>query len=202
MTELEVAFLLEKEVSIEEKIDGANLGISLTMNRELKIQNRGQYLEPPFIGQFSRLSSWLTQHGDLIASELNIDLIIFGEWCAAKHSLSYTKLPNWFILFDVYDRSRSSFWCCSKRNQLGEKLGLPTPAVLYYGRADVQKFKDIMFSSASTYGEGPVEGLIIRRDSKSWCEAKGKLVRPDFTQAIEEHWRKRTLEWNRLKPED
>ncbi len=29
-----------------------------------------------------------------------------------------------------------------------------------------------------------------------WCEARAKLVRPDFTQAIDTHWRKRALEWN------
>ncbi|KAB7549801.1 DNA ligase, partial [Verminephrobacter sp. Larva24] len=25
-----------------------------------------------------------------------------------------------------------------------------------------------------------------------------KLIRPDFTQAIDTHWRKRAIEWNRV----
>lgn len=29
-------------------------------------------------------------------------------------------------------------------------------------------------------------------------EARAKLVRPDFAQAIDTHWRKRTIEWNRV----
>lgn len=28
-------------------------------------------------------------------------------------------------------------------------------------------------------------------------EARAKLVRPDFAQAVDTHWRKRTIEWNR-----
>jgi hypothetical protein len=42
------------------------------------------------------------------------------------------------------------------------------------------------------------EGLVIRRESTDWCESRAKLVRPDFTQAIDTHWRKRALEWNRI----
>ena len=29
-------------------------------------------------------------------------------------------------------------------------------------------------------------------------KARAKLVRPDFTQAITEHWSRRRVEWNRL----
>ena len=36
------------------------------------------------------------------------------------------------------------------------------------------------------------------KDTGAMCEARAKLVRPDFTQAIETHWRKRAIEWNRV----
>ncbi len=42
------------------------------------------------------------------------------------------------------------------------------------------------------------EGVVVRRESSDWCEARAKLVRSDFTQAIETHWRKRAIEWNRV----
>jgi hypothetical protein len=38
--------------------------------------------------------------------------------------------------------------------------------------------------------------VILRHDNLQWCEGRAKLVRPDFTQAIEEHWRSRPIEWN------
>lgn len=46
--------------------------------------------------------------------------------------------------------------------------------------------------------ELPLEGLVVRRESADWCEARAKLVRPDFAQAIDTHWRKRAIEWNRV----
>ena len=38
--------------------------------------------------------------------------------------------------------------------------------------------------------------MILRQDGPEWCTARAKLVRPDFTQAIEEHWSSRPIEWN------
>jgi hypothetical protein len=38
----------------------------------------------------------------------------------------------------------------------------------------------------------------VRRESIDWCEARAKLVHPDFVQAIDTHWRKRAIEWNRV----
>ncbi|RBL99776.1 DNA ligase [Acidithiobacillus ferridurans] len=43
-----------------------------------------------------------------------------------------------------------------------------------------------------------MEGLVIRRESADTCEARAKLVRPDFTQAIDVHWRSRRIDWNQL----
>jgi hypothetical protein len=42
-----------------------------------------------------------------------------------------------------------------------------------------------------------LEGVVIRRDGMDWSEARAKLVRADFTQAIGEHWQRRAIEWNR-----
>jgi hypothetical protein len=51
----EAKALLADEVVVEEKIDGANLGISLGPDGLLRAQNRGQYLAEPHAGQFARL---------------------------------------------------------------------------------------------------------------------------------------------------
>jgi len=50
----------------------------------------------------------------------------------------------------------------------------------------------------SHYRQGPLEGVVIRQESAQWCESRAKLVRADFTQAIETHWRRRAIEWNRM----
>ncbi|WP_257945770.1 RNA ligase family protein, partial [Pseudomonas plecoglossicida] len=51
---------------------------------------------------------------------------LFGEWCAARHSLDYGTLPDWFLLFDVYDRSTGRFWSTVRRDALAAEAGLAT----------------------------------------------------------------------------
>lgn len=195
----EASALLAGEVVVEEKLDGANLGISLGPEGRLRIQNRGQYLQEPFSGQFSRLPSWLAQHRYALTDELDEHLILFGEWCAARHSLDYASLPDWFLLFDVYDRREQRFWSATRRNALAKTLGLAVVPQMLHGRATVDDLKKLLFAQPSHYRQGPPEGVVIRRETADGCQARAKLVRPDFTQNIGEHWRSRATQWNRIR---
>lgn len=194
----EMTALLAGDVVVEEKLDGANLGLSLAADGRLCAQNRGQYLVEPYAGQFARLPAWLAQHSESLRSVLKPNLILFGEWCAARHSLDYAALPDWFLLFDVYDRTADRFWSTPRRNALASGAGLVTVPQLLHGKATVPTLKKWVDNTASRYRAGALEGVIIRRESNDWCEARAKLVRPDFTQVIDTHWRKRTLEWNHI----
>lgn len=198
----EVTSMLASDVIVEEKLDGANVGLSLAPNSDLRAQNRGQYLVEPHAGQFARLPEWLLLHGDKLRASLaqhsQADLMLFGEWCAARHSLDYDRLPDWFLLFDVYDRSQDRFWSTPRRNALAATLGLATVPRLLHGRCTLAQLKDVLSRQHSHYRQGSLEGVVIRRDSAEWCEARAKLVRPDFTQTIGKHWSRRRIEWNRL----
>ena len=190
--------LLATDVVVEEKLDGANLGFSLDEHGALRAQNRGQYLSDPHAGQFARIPAWLQVHGDALLAELTPDLILFGEWCAARHSLDYVALPDWFLLFDVYERHSGRFWSTARRNELAARAGLVTVPRLLTGRTTLDALKQMVTTATSQYRNGPLEGMVIRQESAQWCEARAKLVRPDFTQAIDTHWRKRAIEWNRV----
>lgn len=194
----EVSALLAGDVVVEEKLDGANIGLSLARDGSLRAQNRGQYLAEPHAGQFARLPAWLALHGDALSSTLTHNLILFGEWCAARHSLDYTALPSWYLLFDVYDRAEGRFWSSLRRNTLASGVGLVTVPQVLHGETTVTALKQLVAAKQSHYREGPLEGVVIRRESADWCESRAKLVRPDFTQAIDTHWRKRALVWNRI----
>ncbi len=195
----EAQALLSGHVTVEEKLDGANLGVSLSADGTLRAQNRGQYLDEPYTGQFARLPAWLAQHEADLLAVLRSELMLFGEWCAARHSLSYDTLPDWFLLFDVYDRSSGRFWSTSRRNELATKTGLFTVPLVSDGRTTLATLKQLVISTPSRYRSGlPLEGVVVRRESGKWCEARAKLVHPDFAQAIDTHWRKRAIEWNRV----
>lgn len=194
----EVAALLADKVVVEEKLDGANLGLSLDAHGQLRAQNRGQYLDAPHAGQFGRLPMWLVQHEETLHSVLKPNLMLFGEWCAARHSLDYAALPDWFLLFDVYDRAAGRFWSTPRRNALASTAGLVTVPQVLQGQTSLTALKQIVATHRSRYRHGALEGVVVRRESADWCEARAKLVRPDFTQAIDTHWRKRAIEWNRI----
>lgn len=194
----EAKALLASDVVVEEKLDGANLGFSLSADGDLLAQNRGQYLAEPHAGQFARLPAWISLHRDALLDVLQPSLMVFGEWCAARHSLDYGALPDWFLVFDVYDSDAGRFWSTRRRNALAEAAGLATVREVFRGQTTLPQLKQLVATASSRFRDGPMEGIVLRRESGSWCEARAKLVRPDFTQAIATHWRKRAIEWNRL----
>lgn len=198
LTPREASDLLAGDLVLEEKVDGANLGLSLGPDGRLRAQNRGQYLVEPLTGQFSRLSPWLARHRYALTDALDSQLMLFGEWCAAQHSLDYATLPDWFLLFDVYDREQDRFWSTTRRNTLAASSGLAVVPEIGRGRFTLAGLIDLLGIQASRYREGPIEGIVIRRESVAWCDARAKLVRADFTQGIVNHWRHRALQWNQL----
>lgn len=190
--------LLATGVVLEEKLDGANLGFSVSPEGVLRAQNRGQYLPQPYHGQFARLGAWLAAHEDKLFDALGSHLMAFGEWCAARHSLDYVALPDWWLLFDIYDRRTGQFWSTTRRNAWAAELGLVTVPRLYAGEADLHQLREWVHDKPSQFRHGYLEGLVIRRENADWLEQRAKLVRADFTQTIDTHWRSRALEWNRV----
>jgi ATP-dependent RNA circularization protein (DNA/RNA ligase family) len=195
---VEAKTMLADEVVVEEKLDGANLGFSLSLDEGLLAQSRSQYLTEPYAGQFARLPAWLSLHGDAVLDVLKPHLMLFGEWCAARHSLDYNALPDWFLLFDVYDRAAQRFWSTARRDVLAQATGLTIVPRICQGYMSLTELKQLVFDTPSRYRVGSLEGIVVRRESGDWCEMRAKLVRPDFTQTIDTHWRKRAIEWNRM----
>lgn len=196
----EARSLLSGEVVVEEKLDGANLGLSLAADGAIRAQNRGQYLQEPHAGQFARLPAWLALHESGLVKVLAPDLLLFGEWCAARHSLGYATLPDWFLLFDVYDRAEDRFWSTVRRNAFADDAGLNVVPTVFTGHTTLTELTAMLQKTPSQYREGqPLEGVVVRQESNKYCLDRAKLVRPDFTQAIDVHWRKRAIEWNQVK---
>lgn len=195
---LEANELLGSDVVVEEKLDGANLGISLDPSRTLRIQNRGQYLHEPYSGQFRRLGAWIAQHEGRLLDALTPEHIAFGEWCAARHSVAYERLPDWFVLFDIFDRSEARFFSTTRRNAFAARMELVTVPEVFRGRTSLSALEMRLASECSRYAAGPIEGFVIRRESGDWLTSRAKLVNPEFVQSIDQHWRRRRIEWNRL----
>jgi ATP-dependent RNA circularization protein (DNA/RNA ligase family) len=194
----EAAAFLRTEVVLEEKVDGANVGISVDAAGGVQVQNRGQYLSRPFTGQFARLNPWLVQREEAIFDALGEHLMLFGEWTAAVHSLDYPNLPDYFLLFDVYDRQAEQFWSTSRRNILATQLDLQVIHRLDCGHFGLEELKKRVQTAPSAYRDGTCEGIYLRQESNDWLLQRAKLVHPDFVQNMGEHWRRRILTLNHI----
>jgi ATP-dependent RNA circularization protein (DNA/RNA ligase family) len=190
--------LLSKEIIVEEKVDGANIGLSLDGQETIQVQNRGDYVRAPYIGQFKHLPLWIKDHSYTLLQYLTPDMIIFGEWCAARHNLEYTDLPDYFLLFDIYDRESDRFWSADRRNRWAARAGLHTVPRISYGHFSLTDLLMMLRNVTSRYRNGPAEGLVIRKDVGSWNIGRGKLVQQEFTQTMTDHWTSQSIQWNRL----
>ena len=113
-------------VSMEEKVDGANLGISMSDDMQLQVQNRSHFVNSKTHSQFSCLDSWLEENSAALYELLESgNFVLFGEWLYAKHSIHYTRLPGYFMAFDLYDKKEGNFFSWRERNRRLENTGIP-----------------------------------------------------------------------------
>mmetsp|Transcript_51518 Transcript_51518/g.130947 ORF Transcript_51518/g.130947 Transcript_51518/m.130947 type:complete len:1157 (-) Transcript_51518:39-3509(-) len=195
-----------RAIYAEEKIDGANLGISLDSSFRWRMQGRGKWVNWNTDPQFAGLEEWLNEHRATLAEllERNND-ILFGEWCAARHTVKYTGLPTYFLAFDIYDwragrfLSRQSFHTRLQRCSAGPKIAA-VPMIsnrqTFASTAEVEA----LLQRTSHFANEFVEGAYLRVDEEPTSQDGGretylldrcKLVRKEFQQHIESHgtWR-------------
>jgi RNA ligase len=186
--------LLARRLVVEEKVDGANVGFSVSDAGELRIQNRGSYLERGAVAsQFKLIFRWADSHANTLISHLGHERILFGEWSFAVHSVRYTSLPDWFLAFDVYDRVNRQFLGSDERDTFVRKVGLQMVPRLGVGHFTLASLKSLL--GTSSLGAIRGEGLVVRTVDST---LRAKLVTAEFTQAIGEHWSKRALQTNSL----
>ncbi len=158
-------------LTIEEKVDGANSGISFDSDGNLLLQSRGHYL----IGgarerHFDLFKQWGTVQRSLFWEVLRDRYIMYGEWLYAKHTIFYDKLPHYFMEFDVFDRQNEIFLDTPSRRALLEPLPVVSVPVLQTAR--FERLKDITsFIGPSNYiTENHTESL------RRFCEENGIYV--------------------------
>lgn len=190
------AAFLSGEVIVEEKMDGANLGISFNHQGELILQNRGSILKPPMVGQWRLLMEWIEPKMEVMLDVVGDRYLLFGEWCFALHSVFYDRLPDWFLGFDVYDKADQRFLLKDARDLLFSRLALHSVPFLEKGRFDLQTIR--RFLGVSKHGSQLAEGIVLRQEVDGKLLDRAKLVRDSFVQSIEEHWSRKPLRRNEL----
>ncbi len=190
---------LQHELVIEEKVDGANMGISFDAEGNICTQNRGAYLHLPGMGQWKKLTDWLTPRTNALFEHLVDRYILFGEWCYAQHSVYYNRLPDWFLGFDIYDKKTARFFSCIHRDQFFRTIGISQVPIIDRGNFTFARL--VKMISQSQLGDQLSEGLYLRYDQGNWLSKRAKLVQPAFFQSIEQHWSHMKIKPNRINIE-
>lgn len=110
LSQVDLKSLVGRHIVAEEKMDGANVGISFDDEDCLWLQSRGHYL----VGgarerHFNRLKAWAAAHEEALHEILGTRYLLYGEWCYAKHTVYYDQLPHYFLEFDMLDRETGQF---------------------------------------------------------------------------------------------
>lgn len=182
---------------VEEKVDGANLGISFDSSGNVLLQNRGSYINGPYLGQWVLLERWLKTKVDILFDYLGTQFIVFGEWCYAEHTISYTNLPDWFLGFDVFDKNKGLFLSFKRRNEIMEECGISTVPLISKGIFTLHTLIEFL-NTPSHLSKTPLEGIYLRYDNYLWLGGRAKIVREKFMQANEEHWSRKKIKPNKI----
>lgn len=197
LSDLERNEFLQHDLVVEEKVDGANLGISFDTEGNIRVQNRGAYLHLPGTGQWKKLGDWLVPRADTLFEHLSDQFILFGEWCYAQHSIFYDRLPDWFLGFDIYDKRVGRFLSSERRDTLLREMRVAQVPVLARGRFTYPEIQKLL--STSKFCDQPAEGIYLRIEQDGWLVKRAKLVRPTFIQAVKQHWSRSAVRSNHLR---
>lgn len=124
-----------RHLVIEEKMDGANAGVSFTPDGKLLLQSRGHYLTGGAREKhFDLFKTWAHTRAYQLWPVLGDRYVMYGEWLYAKHTVYYNALPHYFMEFDVLDTREMKFLDTESRKQLLGGLSFVVPVkVLFAG---------------------------------------------------------------------
>ncbi|KAJ6637919.1 Dual specificity protein phosphatase 23, partial [Pseudolycoriella hygida] len=163
---------LKFPLDVEEKIDGANLGIVVKSDYKISVQNRSHYVSSSYHAQFSLLDNWILKHTDELINLLEPEEeILYGEWCYMKHSIHYTRLPDLFLAFDIFNCLTQEFL---SRRELGKRLEgtsiKQVPLIVSKKFSNLKELVDVATKTKSSYYDGLIEGFceIVQQRVLQW----------------------------------
>ncbi|KAF0695162.1 Aste57867_14007 [Aphanomyces stellatus] len=199
---LDAAAFLHTPITCQEKVDGANLGFFLDADFKVVAQNRSHFTSSETAPQFKGLDVWIQVHQFELCELLSPPgrYVLYGEWLYAQHSIPYSKLPSYFLAFDLFDRETNSFWSVEKLADTLAETSIHMVPTVFRGTCSNLGQLQALLETPSQFYDGLVEGVVIRKETTDGTlHARAKLVRDDFIQHIDAHWTKKGVVKNQLK---
>jgi hypothetical protein len=188
-THSDVSFLLNKPLTITTKMDGSNVGISFDL-----VSSRS--------GDVPKHKSFdmLKQKVSTIKHDIPENMVIYGEWLYAKHSIEYDNLDDYLLSFAILDKNKWLSW--KDVVEWSKLLNIKTVNVI----KNNIKFKNLnQLQEQTTKIARQVisrghEGIVIRLSGSftDYTKSTAKFVRKGHVQT-DKHWMFKDIKVNKLK---
>ncbi len=213
LSQVPVEALAGRPLVIEEKLDGANAGLSFQDDGRLLLQSRGHFLTGGHREKhFARFKAWAATERRALREVLGRRYVMFGEWLFAKHTVYYDALPHWFMEFDLWDRDEECFLDTDRRRRLLSPVAVSQVPVLKRGTIrHIDDLRALIGSSlyktpkwrthladtaaaqgldvarviAETDALDAAEGLYLKHEEGGRVVGRYKFIRPSFLQSVQ-----------------
>lgn len=202
-THEEVAIVFTQPVNIEEKIDGASVGMclyegnALIRNRD-HILRKGYYKDTTAKKQFLPIWNWFYKHREAFEALVEMGpYSVYGEWCLAQHGIMYDQLPDLFIAYDLYDQEKRTFLSPIKAREILTNLGFYLPKLLHQGVFDGGYERLVELSNQQAeWSPEKLEGIYLKVYDNETILERFKMVRTDFIRGM--NWDPQELKKNKV----
>lgn len=178
-----------REVVITEKMDGENTSI----------YSNGESHARSLDSKHHESRCYVKGKAAEVANSLPNGWRIVGENLYAKHSIEYTSLPDFFMMFGIVDENNiAQSW--TDVETWGELLGVQVAPVIYRGIWDEKLVREL-YPFPSRCGSPVAEGYVVRNTEafsmSNFTHHVAKFVRPNHV-TTSEHWMTQAIIPNKL----
>lgn len=186
-TSEQIGDLFARDFLVQEKIDGANCGMTIWDDKPL-VRNRNHILrkgyekDTPAKKQFASIWTWWYEHRELFESlkALCGPVSVYGEWMVQQHGMKYDALPSWFIAHDLYDYEQHAFMAPGSAEVFLKEAGFSVAPSL--GKPTSLEAFEALLDEKSAFSNVAREGIVVKQFNGIWQTECYKMVRPDFVQ--------------------
>lgn len=186
LSDADVKKLLGGNVTITEKMDGANVGI-IRHKDHFRLQKRGSLVDVSEHYQFNYFKAWAQLNYDKLM-QIPQGMILYGELMICKHTVHYDMLPDQFLAFGLCDRKTGEYSHWYDMEELCDNIGLHTVPLIEMNTSGLHR--DELFDlvpNPSAYGHEQAEGILVWNYKRN---IRGKLVLRKFQNSMDMdgHW--------------
>jgi hypothetical protein len=176
LTSEEVAALCRDcEIVVQEKLDGTCVGVFFEEDESAVLLKRGGVIGHREKDQYNVFRSWVQERTASLCSALG-NRVLFGEFLWQTHGLFYDRLPDFFIGYDLLDRTSETFLVAGVvRQELKGIVGVVPELWRGVVRTPAQLSRKIEALAAlpSVFGDS-AEGVYVRFERGSRLVARAK----------------------------